>query len=309
MPGRVFVTGGSGFVGQAVIDELVRRDYPVNALAHRGEVKSPAGGRVRTVKGDLFDPAALAEGLRGCEAVIHLVGIIAERRSRGVTYQRIHVEGTRRIVDATRVSGVRRYLHMSALGSRPDAVATYHRTKFEAESYVRASSLDWTIFRPSLIHGPRGEFMTMEAGWARGRRAPFLFMPYFGGGLLGRRDGGLIQPVYVRDVARAFADALENPATIGEVYLIGGPDAMSWPQMHHMVSQALTGKQRRARAVPAWYAKAIARAVPGALLPFNRDQVLMSQEDNVCDLAKLKDTFGWEPQRFKDALEGYKAEL
>ena len=116
---------------------------------------------------------------------------------------------------------------MSALGSRPDAVATYHRTKFEAESYVRASGLDWTIFRPSLIHGPRGEFMTMEAGWARGRRAPFLFMPYFGGGLLGRRDGGLVQPVYVRDVARAFADALENPATIGEVYLIGGPDAMS----------------------------------------------------------------------------------
>jgi NADH dehydrogenase len=309
MPGRVFVTGGSGFVGQAVIDELARRDYPINALSHRAELRSPAGGRVRTVKGDLFDPAALLEGLRGCEAVIHLVGIIAERRMRGVTYERIHVEGTRRILEAARRGGVRRYLHMSALGSRPDAVADYHRTKYEAETLVRASGLDWTIIRPSLIHGPRGEFMTMEDGWARGRRAPFLFMPYFGGGLLGRRDGGLLQPVYVRDVARAFADALENPRTIGEVFLIGGPDAMTWPQMHHMVSQVLTGKPRRAMAVPAWYAKILARAVPGPFLPFNRDQVIMSQEDNVCDLAKLKDTFGWEPQPFKQALETYKAEL
>ena len=75
----------------------------------------------------------------------------------------------------------------------------------------------------------------------------------------------------------------------------GGPDAMTWPQMHHMVSQSLLGKPRRARAVPAWYAKALTRVVPGRLLPFNLDQVIMSQEDNVCDLAKLKDTFGWEP--------------
>jgi hypothetical protein len=84
---------------------------------------------------------------------------------------------------------------------------------------------------------------------------------------------------------------------------------MTWPQMHHLVSQTLTGKPRRAMPVPAWYAKLLARVAPGPLLPFNRDQVIMSQEDNVCDLAKVKEAFGWEPQAFKRALEAYKAEL
>src|SRR5688572_15677894 len=141
MPGRVFVTGGSGFVGSAVIDELLSRDYAVTALVNRKELAS-RGDRVRQVKGDLLDRRALEEGVRSCDAVIHLVGIIMERPTRGVTFERIHFEGTRSIVDATKASGVRRYLHMSALGSRVDAISNYHKTKFRAEEYVRASGLD-----------------------------------------------------------------------------------------------------------------------------------------------------------------------
>src|SRR5687768_9499458 len=166
MPGRVFITGASGFVGSAVLEELLSRGYSANALVHRGELQV-TGDRVTTIKGDLFDRKALDEGLRGCDAVIHVVGIIMERPGKGVTFERIHVEGTRNVVDAAVRNGVRRYVHMSALGSRPDAASRYHRTKFQAEQYVRGSGLEWTIFRPSLIHGPRGEFMRMEADWAR----------------------------------------------------------------------------------------------------------------------------------------------
>src|SRR4029079_943824 len=124
-------------------------------------------------------------------AVIHLVGIIMERRHKRVTFERIHFEGTHSIVDAAQRNGIRRYLHMSALGTRHDAVSTYHRTKYAAEEYVRASGLDWTIFRPSLIHGPRGEFIQMEAAWARYKAPPFLFMPYFGRGFFGRGGAGM----------------------------------------------------------------------------------------------------------------------
>src|SRR5262252_7117141 len=109
---------------------------------------------------------------------------------------------------------------MSALGTRPDAVSTYHKTKFAAEQYVRGSGLDWTIFRPSLIHGPKGEFLQMEAKWARYAAPPFLFMPYFGAGPFGTGGAGKLQPVYVKDVARAFADALSNRKTIGEIFPI-----------------------------------------------------------------------------------------
>lgn len=312
MPGRVFVTGGSGFVGSAVIDELLRRDYAVNALVNRRPLQIK-DDRVRSIPGGLFNAKALAEGLSGCDAAIHLVGIITEKPSRGVTFERMHFDATRRVVDAAKAAGVRRYVHMSALGVRPDAVSDYHKTKFRAEEYVRASSLDWTIFRPSLIHGPGGEFMRMEAMWARKRMPPPLlftpFMPYFGAGMLGRGGAGKLQPVYVGDVARAFADALEKPETVGEVYLLGGPTTYTWPELHQAVAQAVVGHRRWVMPMPVWKAKLLAGAGLGPLLGFNRDQVIMSQEDNTADASKFVADFGWQPRPFEPTLNGYARQL
>ena len=311
MPGRVFVTGGSGFVGTAVIEELLSRGYAVNALVHRGDLDAAVAkaGAVRTVRGGLFDSAALDEGVRGCDAVVHLVGIIMERPSRGVTFERIHFAGTRSVVDAAKRNNVRRYVHMSALGTRPDAVSNYHKTKYRAEQYVRGSGLDWTIVRPSLVHGARGEFMRMEANWARRKAPPFLFMPYFGAGATGRGGAGMLQPVYVKDVARAFVDALEKPETVGEVYPLGGPERLTWPELHRVSSEAIVGRPRRSAAVPVWYAKLLTSVVPRRLLPFNRDQVIMSQEENTCDLSKFVDEFGWTPKPFEETVRSYAKEL
>jgi nucleoside-diphosphate-sugar epimerase len=308
MPGKVFVTGGSGFVGQAVIEALLARGYSVNALTNHRKIDL-GGDRVEPIPGGLFDQAAIQKGMAGCAAVIHLVGIIMEKKSKGVTFSRIHYEGARSIVDAAKASGIKRYVHMSALGTRPDAKSNYHKTKFLGEEYVRASGLDWTIIRPSMIHGPRGEFMQMEAAWARRQKPPFLFMPYFGRGALGLGGAGKLQPVYVNDVARAFVEALENPKTIGEVYLLGGPDVVTWPQMHRTAAEAATGHKRLVIPLPAWYAKAVAAITPAALLPFNRDQVIMSQEDNTCDLSKFKEDFGWEPEPFAATVNSYAAQL
>src|SRR5437773_11943135 len=126
MAGQVFVTGASGFVGQAVLEELLRRDYDVSALTHRRKIAID-DRRLRTIDGTIFDAKALDEGMRGARAVIHLVGIIVERPSAGVTFERMHFEGTRSVADATVRAGVRRYIHMSALGTRPDAVSSYHK--------------------------------------------------------------------------------------------------------------------------------------------------------------------------------------
>jgi NADH dehydrogenase len=307
MPSKILLTGGSGFVGSAVLDELLARGHSVVAVVNQKPLATQ-DPRVTQVSGGLFG-ADLAGALADCAAVIHLVGIIMERPSKGLTFDRVHVDGTRAVVDAARRAGVKRYLHMSALGTRPAAVSNYHRTKYLAEEYVRNSGLEWTIFRPSLIHGPRGEFMQMEAAWARRRKAPFLFMPYFGAGVLGRNGAGLLQPVSVKDVARAFADALDNPRTIGEVYPIGGPEQYTWPDLHRTVARAVVGKPRPVLPVPAWYAKAITRIVPPPLLPFNRDQVLMSQEDNTCDLSKFKSDFTWTPRPFEPDLREYAPHL
>ncbi len=300
MPGRIFVTGGSGFVGREVISRLLERGYAVNALAHRRQVVHDP--RVRPVAGGLFDLRAIENGMRGCDGVIHLVGIIAEDAARDITFDRIHRQGTKNIVDAASRLGVRRYVHMSALGTRSNAVSEYHRTKYAAEEHVRASGLDWTIFRPSMIHGPGGEFTKMQAAWARRKAPPFLFMPYFGAGVLGLGGAGKLQPIHVADVARAFVEALENPRTIGEVYPIAGSQQLTWPRMHRIAAQAIVGRRRAVMAIPVWIAKLLANALPSGMLPFNLDQVIMSQEDNTCDTTKFTDDFGWEAEGFESSL-------
>ena len=169
MSRRVFVTGGTGFVGSAVLDELTRRQFEISVLVRRSNSLA-AGPMVRPVVGELSDRDALNRGMQDCQAVIHLVGIIMEKPSKGITFEHIHVGGTRAVVEAAVRNGIQRYIHMSALGAREDAASAYHRTKYAAEQYVRASGLEWTILRPSLIHGPHGEFMKQEATWRGSRR-------------------------------------------------------------------------------------------------------------------------------------------
>jgi nucleoside-diphosphate-sugar epimerase len=127
MPSRVMVTGASGFVGTAVLEELASRNYSVNALTNQRPVRA-GGSLVESVKGSLFDRQSLLSAMQGCDAVIHLVGIIMEKPSQGITFERIHFQGTRNLVDAAKAAGIKRFIHMSALGTRPDAVSTYHKT-------------------------------------------------------------------------------------------------------------------------------------------------------------------------------------
>jgi uncharacterized protein YbjT (DUF2867 family) len=305
MNAKIFVTGGGGFVGSAVINELLARGYDVVALVHSKGLPDH-GGRVMSISGGLFE-APLQQAMSGCAAVIHLVGIIVEKGE--ATFQRMHVEGTERVLVAAKMAGVRRYVQMSALGSRPDAVANYHKTKFAAEELVRASGLDWTIFQPSMIHGPDGEFMQWVAAWARGKKAPYLFMPYFGAGLLGFGPPKQIQPVYVGDVARAFVESLEKPVSVKQTFPLAGPERMTWPDFLHRCAIAITGHKKFVLPIPAWYAKLLTLIVPAKMLPFNRDQVIMSQEDNTADMGKFISAFSWRPTQMEAALAGYARRL
>lgn len=304
---RVFLTGGSGFVGGAVLRKLLQQGYGVNALVHREPLDQQ--GDVRSIRGELFDAAALDAGMADAQAVIHLVGIIEENVQRGITFDRMHVEGSRQVIDAASRAGVRRFVLMSANGVRPDAVSNYHQSKWRAETYLRESGLDWTIFRPSMIHGAGGAFTEMLAGWAKRRRAPYLFMPYFGRGVLGQVGGGRLQPVQVDDVARAFVDALANPSTVGQTYELGGPEAYTWPQFYRIASELIVGRRQAVLPIPGWYATLLTRLLPHCILPFNRDQVVMALEDNTVDLAAFERDFGWRPRAFAATLQEYAAKL
>jgi len=301
----IFLTGATGFVGQAVLDELLARGYRVHALV-RGKQIAREG--VQTFIGDLFDDGILDAAMHGCAAAIHMVGIIREDPDKGQTFERVHFEGAKHVIDAAARNGVRRFVHMSALGVREDSPSAYASTKARAEAHLKQSGLDYTILRPSVIHGPRGEFMRMLADWAHGRSMPYFFMPYFGRGVFGFGKSK-VQPVYVNDVARAFVDCVKKPDLIRHAIDLAGPEQFTWPEMYGRATEVLLGKRKLTIAFPIWYARLLTQLAPASMLPFNRAQVEMAGEDNTSSLDTIERHFGWTPQKFADTLRQYAAAL
>src|SRR5436853_5371734 len=192
-------------MGRHLTTLLAGRGHQVRALVRRdGRGRAAAALPAERTPGDLADPAALAALTRGADVIVHLVGIIVEAGA--ATFEAVHVEGTRRLLTAAREAGVRRFVHMSAVGARDEPGATrYHRTKWRAEELVRSSGLSHAIFRPSIISGPENRPIHTLA---RLHRWPQL-VPVLGCG------GFAVQPVWIGDVALAIRLAAEQPAPRG----------------------------------------------------------------------------------------------
>jgi NADH dehydrogenase len=291
---RVFVTGATGFVGRHLIHALRAEGYTVRCLVRRGSERDLRGlGAIERLEGDVLVRRGLDEDMAGCEAVVHLVGIIREQPAAGVTFERLHVEATRNVLEAAVAAGVRRYLHMSALGSRPKARARYHRTKWAAEDAVRSSGLPWTIFRPSIIYGKGDGFVTLLAGMV----GHLPVVPVIGSG---RQR---LQPVAVEHVAEGFTRALALPATEKQVYDVVGPDAVSMVTLLDLIAEAMGRGRLRKIHVPLGLVRPITRllhSLPG--YPLTPDQLLMLEEDNVGDPAPFSSTFGLDAVPLKTGL-------
>jgi len=292
---RVLVTGATGFVGHALLQRLCAAGHVVRCLVRRGSEGALRGqGAIARIEGDVVTRQGLEEGMAGCDAVIHLVGIIREHRASGVTFERVHTQGTLNVLEAAAASGIRRYLHMSALGTRPEAAARYHRTKWAAEEAVRASGLEWTIFRPSIIYGRGDGFVTMLASMVR--RLPAV--PVIGSG---RQR---LQPVPVEQVAAGFTGALELPATIKRIYEVGGPEAVTMVELLDLIGGALGRRHVPKVHAPLGAMRPLARLLhrlPG--FPVTPDQLLMLGEDSVCDPRPFFETFELEPIPLAVGLE------
>ena len=290
---KIFIAGGTGFVGGHLTRELLKRGHTLRLLVHK---RGPDGGDgVEQTEGDVTRLESFVQTLNGCDAAINLVGIIREFPSRGVTFERLHVQATANMLAAAKQAGIGRYLQMSTLGTRPDAVSDYHRTKFRAEELVRASHLDWTILRPSLIYGPKDAFVNMLAGHLR--LAPV--MPVMGNGRY------RLQPIHADDVARCFALGLELPATIGRCFDLCGNDRLSFDELLDAVAAAMGKSAPLKPHVPLGLMKLIVpvmQQVPQ--FPITMDQLQMLIEESICD-GGWKLTFGFEPRGFGEGIREY----
>lgn len=293
---KVLVTGGSGFVGREIVRQLVAAGHAVRVLA-RGT--KPAVNGVETVTGTVLRPESLPAACAGCDAVIHLVGIISEVGDQ--TFERVHTEGTRNLIAAARNAGIQRFVQMSALGTRPEAASRYHRSKWEAEQAVRSSGLAWTILRPSLVYGPGDGFVNLFVRMSRW--SPVL--PVIGSGQ------SLVQPVAVADVARCFVGALGEPGSVSQTFDVCGPDRLSFNAVLEEILAA-TGRRRLKLHLPlplARFQAAVLEFVFPKLLgqapPLNREQIVMLGEDNVGNPRPAAELFHFEPASFRPTLRAW----
>lgn len=297
---NVLLIGGSGFVGGWIASSLSERGVRVTIPTRRREntkklIMLPT---VSMVEANVHDPQALAELIDGQDAVINLVGVLHDHDSRlpyGKGFAAAHVDLPRKIITAMKQSGVRRLAHMSALGADRNGPSEYLRSKGEGEAIVRAAmdGLDITIFRPSVIFGPDDAFLNMFAKLVR----LFPVLPLGGG-------EARFQPVYVGDVARAFADCLTDRATFGRTYDLCGPKVYTLRELVDYTAQ-LVGKQRRIIDLGtggwAYLQAGLLWLLPNA--PLSPDNLRSMEVDSVTDGSH--DYPGWHPTPLEAVAPGY----
>ncbi len=281
--GLAAVFGGTGFLGRYVVRALANRGWRIRAGSRRPDIANylqPMGrvGQIQPVQTNLRYPSSLAAALRDAEVAVNLVGILTE--SGPQNFEAVHTFGARAAAKAAREAGVRRFVHVSAIGADLQAESAYARSKGRAEDAVREIFPDAVILRPSVLFGPEDDFFNRFAALAR--MAPML--PLIGGGRT------CFQPAYVGDVAEAVAKAADGNARPGAIYELGGPEVKSFREILEYIC-AVTGRHRVLLPISfglARYPAAMTEALdtlgmglfPKMLLT-TRDQLKLLERDNI----------------------------
>lgn len=268
------IFGGSGFIGRYLVQQLARSGWVIRAAVRHPDAAAflrPMGhvGQITPLAANIRDDASVAAAVSGVDVVVNLVGILYERGPQ--TFQAVHVEGARRVAAAAKAAGARRFVQMSALGADPASPSEYARTKAAGEEAVRTAFPEAAVARPSIVFGPEDDFFNRFAAMARFLPA----LPLIGGGET------KFQPVYVGDVAEALAKMVEDPATEGRTYELGGPQVYSFKELMQILLREI-GRRRLLVPLPHSLARlqaAVLEHLP--VPPLTRDQLELLKRDNV----------------------------
>ncbi len=273
-PRQITVFGGSGFIGRYLVKRLADSGWRIVVAVRDPEAAlflKPLGdvGQIVPIAVNVGDKQAVHDAMGGSSAVVNLVGILFERGRQN--YARAHVDAARHISEAATVHGVERLVQISAIGASATSPAGYARSKAAAEEIVTTNFPKTTILRPSIVFGPEDGFFNLFA--LLSVLSPVL--PLFGGGTT------QFQPVFVCDVASAIVNCLDNPATAGKTFELGGPTVYTFRQLMQIVVRET---QRRCLLLPLPYAVASLQAAFLQFLPtplLTPDQVRLMKIDSV----------------------------
>jgi NADH dehydrogenase len=291
---RIFLTGGSGFVGSHVLPALLAAGHDVVALARTpkaaatiAERNATYAARLTTRIGDVTNPASLSAALVGCDAIVHLVAIPRDWNN-GADLLRINTAGTEAMIAAASAAGITRFVHLGALGVQDREELHYAKSKARAERAVRESSLDWTIIKPSLIWGERDGFFNIVAALVK---IPAPAVPVPGNGK------SRFQPVWVGDVARAIVQTLGDPKSARRSFELGGPRYWTYTEITQEVARAL-GKRRIVVPMPVPLIRLVAGVSEAVRLPFPvaTDQLRQLALDNIGATDAVERELGFVPQ-------------
>jgi uncharacterized protein YbjT (DUF2867 family) len=297
---KTLVTGGTGFVGSHIVRKLVEGSETVVVLTRnpdfvRRERRVPGAFYMR---GDIFDSESLDRAVEGCDAIINAVqfeNAPMENPRKGRTYERVDGEGTERQVASAKKKKVGRFIYISGAGTREGRSEPWFRGKLRAERAVRESGMNWTIFRPSWIYGPDD--------WSLNRFAMFArllpFVPLVGSG----RER--IQPIFVKDVGEIVFRGLNDPATFGKSFDLGGPEEMAMKE----IVRTLLGVLRKRRVIIP-IPKSIVRPLAAVLKnfpgpPLTPDGIDFITMEEKVDILPLLQWFEVRPTALEKALQQY----
>ena len=290
----ILVTGGTGFVGSHLIKRLASERIQTRCLARKtSAIEKLKELGIEVAYGDVLDKESLKKAVEHVETVIHLVGIIVEKK--GATFEIIHTQGTKNLVEVSKAAGVQRFIYISALGARENARSRYHTTKWEAEKAVINSKMEYVIFRPSIMIGEGGEFITMLSKIVRW--APII--PIIDG-------ESKVQPIYVENTVDCIIKSLTDPKTTNRIFEIAGPDQITYKELFLILMEVLDVDNPTFQ-IPItfmWPAACILERVMEKP-PITTQQLIMLQEDNICDIKEMQEVFNLKLVPFKEALKTF----
>ena len=301
---NVAIFGATGFVGKYLLEELKKHDYNAQMLIRKGsENKIDISSNHKIILGDISNKDAIKQTLKDADAIIYTIGIIREFKRKNITFDYLHHQGIKNVIEEAEKLKIKRFVLMSANGVKKEGTK-YQTSKYLGEMALINSNLNWTIFRPSLIFGDsdgRDEFCAQL-------KKDMLSLPFpaplFHKGLLPFNAGQFkMSPIHVKNVASFFVKSIKIDNTFNKTYELGGPNDYTWKEIIKIISNAY-GKNKWTMPAPVIPIKILAYLFDSfKWFPITNGQLTMLLEGNTCNSEKTFEEFDIQPIKFdKESL-------